>query len=152
MKIRSVVALIGMAISFAVQTFAQEKDAVDPQTLQQLDAKSKKYDEAVNNNDAAAVAALFTEDAIFVTDTGLLYGRQAVEKQYTEWFKGWHHGNHVGKTDPNSIRFLGTTNYATLSGEWSETNQAQGVRSLSNSRATGQRLILAWAMLGRSRY
>jgi ketosteroid isomerase-like protein len=59
-----------------VQTFAQEKDAVDPQTLQQLGAKSKKYDEAVNNNDAAAVAAHFTEDAIFVTDTGLLYGRQ----------------------------------------------------------------------------
>src|SRR5215469_1422540 len=30
---------------------AQEKDAVDQQTLQQLEAKRKKYDEAVNNHD-----------------------------------------------------------------------------------------------------
>jgi ketosteroid isomerase-like protein len=91
MKTRSVVVLVGLAISFALPNFAQEKDAVDQQTLQQLEAKMKKYDEAVNNNDAAAVAALFTDDAVFVTDTGLLYGRQAVEKQYAEWFKGWHH-------------------------------------------------------------
>ena len=49
---------------------------------------AKKFDEAFNNNDAAAVAALFTEDAIWVADTGPLYGRQAIEKQVAEWFKG----------------------------------------------------------------
>jgi ketosteroid isomerase-like protein len=38
------------------------------------EAKSKKYDEAMNNNDAAAVATFFTEDAVIVTDTGPVYG------------------------------------------------------------------------------
>jgi len=35
-------------------------------------ALGKKFDEAFNNNDAAAVAALFTEDAIWVVDTGAI--------------------------------------------------------------------------------
>jgi uncharacterized protein (TIGR02246 family) len=126
MKTPLVVTLVGLTISFALPTFAQQKDEVDQQTVQQLEAKMKKFDEAVNNNDATAVAALFTEDAVFVTDTGLLHGRQAIEKQYAEWFKGWHHSDHIGKRDPNSTRFLGSTDYAMLGGEWSETNQAQG--------------------------
>ena len=54
MKIRSVVALVGLAISFAVPAFAQQKDAVDSQIRQQLDALGEKYDEAFNNGDAAA--------------------------------------------------------------------------------------------------
>jgi len=32
----------------------------------------------------AAVAAFFTEDAIFVTDTGPLYGPQAIEKSFAD--------------------------------------------------------------------
>jgi ketosteroid isomerase-like protein len=43
-----------------------KKETVDPQIIEQLNANGKKYDEAVNNNDAAAIAALFTEDGIFV--------------------------------------------------------------------------------------
>jgi uncharacterized protein (TIGR02246 family) len=131
MKIRSV-ALVGLAITFAVPTFAQEKDAVDPQVIEQLAQIDKKYAEAVNNNDAAAVAALFTEDAVYVTDRGLIYGRQAVEKQYAEWFKGAHASDHVGKGDPNSAHFtgmidiLGMTNNVMISGEWSGTWQAPG--------------------------
>ena len=38
----------------------------DPQLRQQLDAKSKKFDEAFNNGDAAALAALFTEDSSYL--------------------------------------------------------------------------------------
>jgi uncharacterized protein (TIGR02246 family) len=107
---------------------AQEKGAVDQQTLQQLEAKRKKYDEAVNNNDAAAVAALFTEDAIFVTEAGLFYGRQGVENLYAEWFDApdWHISDYIGKIDPNSIHFLGTTDYVMLGGKWTETNQVEG--------------------------
>jgi hypothetical protein len=45
-----------LAISFVVPTFAQQKDTVDPQIIEQLVAIGKKYAEAVNNNDAAAVA------------------------------------------------------------------------------------------------
>ena len=105
-----------------------EKDAADQQILQQLEAKRKDYDERVNNNDAAAVAALFTEDAIFVTESGLFYGRQGVENLYAEWFDapGWHISDYIGKIDPNSIHFLGTTDYVMLGGKWSETYQVEG--------------------------
>ena len=67
---RLVVALVGLAIGFAVPAFAQQKDTVDPQIIEQLNALTEKFIEAVDNNDVAAVAALFTEDAVFVTDTG----------------------------------------------------------------------------------
>ena len=125
MKIRVLLALTALAIGFAVPTFAQQKDTVDPQIIEQLEAKMKKYDQAVNNNDAAAVAALFMEDAVFVTDTGPLYGRQAIEQRYAEWFKAFHHSNHVGKRDPNTTRMIGTADNIALSGEWSETIQGQ---------------------------
>jgi uncharacterized protein (TIGR02246 family) len=47
-----------------------QKDTVDPQIIDQLNAFVEKYDEAVNNNDAAAMAALFTEDGVIVSDSG----------------------------------------------------------------------------------
>jgi hypothetical protein len=65
---RLVVALVGLAISFALPAFAQEKEEVNPfpfraiaaspQLVQQLDAINLKLDEAFNKLDAAAVAAL----------------------------------------------------------------------------------------------
>ena len=76
MKIRLLLALVRLAISFALPTFAQEKEAVDPQIRQQLDALAKKFDEASNKADAAALAALFTQDAVEVAPEGLVYGRQ----------------------------------------------------------------------------
>ena len=66
MKIRLVVALVGMAISFVVSVFAQENDTVSPQSRQELEAVDTKLDQAINKNDAAAAAALFTEDAILM--------------------------------------------------------------------------------------
>jgi len=75
---RLLVALAGLAIGFAVPTLAQQKETVDPQLIQKLDTINKKYNEAVNSHDAAAFGALYTEDAIFVTDTGPVY--QADEK------------------------------------------------------------------------
>jgi len=43
----------------------------DPQLRQQLEALGKKYDEAANNNDAAAIAALYAEDAVEWSYTAL---------------------------------------------------------------------------------
>ena len=91
MKIRLLLALVGLALGYAVPAFAQEKDTVDPQIRQQLDALSEKYTEAFNKNNAAAIAALFTQDAVEVGPDGLAYGQQAIEKRYAEGFPKWGH-------------------------------------------------------------
>ena len=138
-KVRPLVAatliIPALTISFAVPTFAQEKDANLQQAFQQLEAAiGTKYDEAINKNDAAAVAALFTEDAVFVTDKGPVYGRQAIEKQYAEWFKGAHASDNIGKRDPNSVRTVGAAdNIGIASGEWSTTWQAQGQKPVQEN-------------------
>jgi hypothetical protein len=85
MKIRLLLTLAGLALGFAVPAFAQEKDTVDPQIRQQLDALFKKFDEASNKADAAALAALFTEDAVEVGPDGPVYGRQALENRTSEF-------------------------------------------------------------------
>jgi len=122
MKTRLLGALVGLAISFAVPTFAQQKETVDPQLIEKVNAVGKKFDEAMNNNDAAALAALFTQDAIWVTDGAApLYGRQAIEKQVAEWFKGGRVSNHIIKVDPNSFRVVGTADKIASNGEWSQT-------------------------------
>ena len=106
MKIRLLGALVGLLISFASPIFAQQKETVDPQTIEQLIAFGKKYDEAENNNDAASLAALFTEDAVLVTNTGPVYGRQAIEKWFTDDFQEWRHSNKLTKGDQNLLAFL----------------------------------------------
>jgi uncharacterized protein (TIGR02246 family) len=122
MKTRLLGALVGLAISLALPTFAQQKETVDPKIIEQLTELGKKFDEAANNNDAAAWAACFTEDAIWVTDGAPpLYGRQAIEKQLAEWLKGGHISNHMVKVDPNSFRVVGTADKIASNGEWSQT-------------------------------
>ena len=108
MKIRLLGALVGLAIDFTVPTFAQEKETVDPQIAQQTRALSNKYDEAFNKNDAAALAALYTEDAVEVTDTGPIYGREAIEKYFADVFKQVHVSNHLAKADQYSPHIIGT--------------------------------------------
>jgi ketosteroid isomerase-like protein len=86
MKMRSVVALVGLAISFALPSVAQDKNAVDPEVRQQIEEVLMKLDEAYNKHDAAAIGALFTQDAIEVlgweTGGGAASGQQAIEKRY----------------------------------------------------------------------
>jgi ketosteroid isomerase-like protein len=92
----------------------------DPQISEQVNALSKKYDEAVNNNDAAALAALYTEDAVLVTDVGLRYGRKAVEKWYTDTFQ-YLPKNHTSNPDQNSPHIIGTAgNEVWSAGEWGQ--------------------------------
>ena len=67
MKIPLVVALVGLAVSFALPAFAQQKEpTLSEQDRQQIDALGKKFDEAWNKNDPA----LFTKDAVLVTLLG----------------------------------------------------------------------------------
>jgi hypothetical protein len=86
MKIRAVVILVGLAISFALRVFAQEKEdakpfpftpiPAGPQLVQQIEALNQKFDEAFNKHDAAAVGALYTSNAVQTTPQGsFLVGR-----------------------------------------------------------------------------
>ena len=108
MKIRLLLALVGLAISFALLAFAQQKDTVDPQITELLNALGKKTDEAFNNGDAAALAALYTEDAVLVNETGPIYGREAIEKYYARLFQHIQYANHTSEADqlcgPGTIR------------------------------------------------
>jgi Domain of unknown function (DUF4440) len=79
MKIHFLLAVAGLAFSFAFPVVAQQ--TADPKTIEQFDEFNKKFDEAFNNNDAAALAAFLTEDAVQVTPEGPIYGREAIEKR-----------------------------------------------------------------------
>ena len=98
----------------------------DPQLRQVVDAIDKKFDEVFDNGDAAALAALFTEDGIFLRPDGTLYGREAIEKYYADDFQNVHWSNHFGKADEYSPHIIGTDgNEMWAMGEWSTTLQVQ---------------------------
>ena len=88
MKARLLVALLGLAISFASPTSAQEQSAVDPEVRQQIEAAVKKQEEAYNKYDAAACADGFMQHAIEVLEwssasaTGAAIGRKEIEERY----------------------------------------------------------------------
>ena len=125
MKTHLVVPLVGLAFSFALPTYAQQKDVADPQTTQKILAIAKAYEQAENNNDAAAIAALFTRDAVFVTTEGPINGRQAIQKWYTEARQSWlRPTNYITKADGNAFHLIGTAgNELWATGESSETGQ-----------------------------
>ncbi len=98
MKIRLVVALVGLAISFALPTFAQQTNTPDPQLRQKLIAAIKKHTDALDKNDAAAVAANFTEDGILITPDGPIFGRESIEKYYVGLFKQIQLSNNLARS------------------------------------------------------
>jgi uncharacterized protein (TIGR02246 family) len=69
---------------------AQQRNLLgDVKAIGEFSALSMKEEEAFNRNDAGAVAALFTEDAVLVAPEGLFFGRQAIEKRYADVFRRW---------------------------------------------------------------
>jgi uncharacterized protein (TIGR02246 family) len=89
MKTRLLLALVGLTISFALPTSAQEQTAVDPETREQIEAIATQFVEAYNKHDAAALGALYTEDAIRMYDRmggDVLVGREAIEKDFEGLF------------------------------------------------------------------
>lgn len=66
MKIRSLIAIVGLAISFTLPTFAQQTTAPDPQLRDAFVALNKKLDDALLNSDAATMTGFYTEDACLV--------------------------------------------------------------------------------------
>ena len=102
MKIR-LLALVGLAIFFALPTIAQQTNTPDPKLREQILALAKKFDEAWNSNDAATVSALFTDDAMEVTNTGPIYGRDALQKNWVEVFKHIHMSDALSTVDRDSL-------------------------------------------------
>jgi uncharacterized protein (TIGR02246 family) len=116
MKIRLVVALVGLAISSALPTFAQQKDTADPKTAEQIRALEMKYDEAFNRSESGALAALYTDDAVRVTPHGTLSGRQAIAKDYAERvFQRYQCHNYIRKGD----WIIAVGNDVRANGKWS---------------------------------
>ena len=71
-------ALLAFAIGVALPTFAQQTNTPDPKLRQRLIAVIQKHNDAINSNDAAALAALYTEDAVIVEQEGPTFGRKAI--------------------------------------------------------------------------
>jgi len=126
MKILLRVALVGLAISFALPTLAQQTKP-NPQIVQQYAELGKKLDEAYNTNDAAALAACFTRDAVLIEDRGPIYGREAIEKHYAEVFQKIHFSNAVTTTDQDSPHIIGAAGDEVWGiGGWSNTIKGEG--------------------------
>ena len=76
--------------------------------------------------DPAAAAALYTEDAVYVTDRGPINGREAIEKYYVDLFQKVHFSDHVVTVDQDSPHIIGTDgNEIWAIGGWSTTIQGQ---------------------------
>jgi ketosteroid isomerase-like protein len=117
MKTCLVVALLS-SLALCYSAHAQIKDPLEG-----------KFDAACNSNDAtsaATVAALFTDDAVFVTPYGVLHGREAIQKQFADWWGGSRARNHVSKGDPNAKPIAALDpKIVALNGEWAETGQSK---------------------------
>ena len=58
--------LVGLAISLALPSRAQELNAISPKVRQQIEAVFQKFQDAYNARDIDTIAALHTQDAIEV--------------------------------------------------------------------------------------
>ena len=97
MKTHLVIALvIGLAIGSTLPALAQQSNTVDPKIDQQIRMLATKYDAAINKHDPAAIAALYTQDAVWATfHDGTYHGPQAIEKEYERlYFKRWNKSNY----------------------------------------------------------
>ena len=83
----------------------------------------KKFDRAMVKGDAAAAAALFTEDAGFVDPTaGPIQGRKAIKKFFANGFQRIPFISHVSTPDQHSPHVIGTTgDKIWTSGQWNVT-------------------------------
>ena len=122
MEIRLVIALVGLAITVALPTFAQQTNTPDPELRQKLVDVIAKHADAINKNDAAAAAACFTQDAVYVTDRGPVNGREAIEKWYAGLFKKVQFTYYAFTIDQDSPHVIGTAgNEIWATGRWSST-------------------------------
>jgi uncharacterized protein (TIGR02246 family) len=78
-------AILALALGSAVPVAAQQTSSQEAR--QSADSVVQAHNKAMQAKDAAGVAALYTEDVIFITPDGPLLGRAAVEKAATALLK-----------------------------------------------------------------
>ena len=83
MKIPLVVALVSAGMCISLPTLAQDQKAIDAAVRKQIEAVLTEFRVAYNRHDAAAVAALYTPDAVeFRSWRGLLSGQEAIRSSF----------------------------------------------------------------------
>jgi ketosteroid isomerase-like protein len=122
MKARLSVTIAGLMICSAMSARALSGDlAGDVKALDELGRLGMKYDDAYGKKDAAALAALFTEDAVCATPEGLFSGRQTIEKACSADFQRWPATSQFHQTD--QLNAVG--NGAWSVGQWWRTLDGQ---------------------------
>ena len=126
MKTRLLLALAGLAIGFALPTYAQQTNTPNPKLRELFISTFQTLAGALNKNDAAAVAECFTQDAFLLTRYGRFSGRQAIEHYYAEVFKEVQSSNNLISIDEDSPHTLGMAGDELLgTGTWSQTIKGQ---------------------------
>jgi ketosteroid isomerase-like protein len=120
MKKCLLIGCLACVVCFSANTRAQEQQSkaeAEEQTyfalhntLQQLDAFLAKKAEAIMTSNAAAIANLYTDDAVFITTAGPVYGKEGVQRQYEAWFNQRHFLNHKIIRDSTTTHILGLDN------------------------------------------
>jgi ketosteroid isomerase-like protein len=115
--------VIGAAIYFGFRPTEFKK----PVAIEQLNPITEKLHEAIIKGDASAVASLYTEDAILLSDQGASYGREAIEKHWADVFKQITIVDQHDATNQNSPHSLGTVgNEAWSNGQWTSSFRSYG--------------------------
>ena len=124
---------IALAMGGAPAAIAQDKPASEAVT-QAIKAAHEKFSDAWNKHDAAGIAALCTADGVFVTPTGIAFGRQEIENSYKKLFTQIAAKGFVEPVDQvqilsgNTAIALGhwTLQSPSLKGYWTEVYELQG--------------------------
>ena len=126
MKKSGIVAILGLAITYALPSFAQQSDVADFQTTKSFFKSFGTYDQTFNNNDAAAIAAYYTSNAVLVTPEGPIQGREAIQKWYADLFERLHPKNGATRKESMILHVIGAAgNEAWTTGDFSVTEQGK---------------------------
>jgi ketosteroid isomerase-like protein len=98
-----------------------ETNAPDPALVKAVAHSNRVFDEVYNSNDPEALANLFTEDAVLVTDKGIFHGLANILEYQIAIFKDCHFSDHKSETDLASIHPIGTDGKQFwAAGSWSQ--------------------------------
>lgn len=118
---RLILALAGLTICSVMPALALTGDlAGDSNALDRLNVLSMKFEDAYEKRDAAAIGALFAEDAVCLTPEGLFCGRKAIEKACADDFRRWLTASQIHEAD--QLNAVGSGAWSI--GQWWRTLQA----------------------------